>query len=178
VTEKGDFEPSTLERVRCISGLAGAAEMVCNVLSTGPQHWNWHERYYPGDDVVDMVGIHAFNDPRSQGAWVPFEELVDGDAADYMFTDLLERHPTKALIFGELATDEHSHQWNAKARWIANAFARVRACPAIHAVVWFDMRKERDWRIASSSRSLRAFRRAVANEPPLKPQAASDSREP
>lgn len=130
---------------------------------TGAQHWNWHERYYPGDDVVDMVGIHAFNDPRSQGAWVPFEELVDGDAADHMFTDLVERHPTKGLIFGELATDEHPHSRTAKARWITNAFARARACPAIHAVVWFDMRKERDWRIASSWRSLRAFRGAVAN---------------
>jgi hypothetical protein len=128
---------------------------------TGAQHWNWQDRYYPGDDVVDMVGIHAFNDPRSQGAWVPFEELVDGDAADHMFTDLLERHPTKGLIFGELATDEHPRSRNAKARWITNAFARVRACPAIRAVVWFDMRKERDWRIASSSRSWRAFRNAA-----------------
>jgi hypothetical protein len=131
-------------------------------LPTGAQHWNWHERYYPGDDVVDLVGIHAFNDALSQGAWVPFEELVDGDAADHLFTDLIERHPTKGLIFGELATSEHPRQRNAKAAWIANAFARVRACPAIQAVVWFDMRKERDWRIASSSRSLRAFRLAVA----------------
>src|SRR5262249_24101206 len=26
--------------------------------ATGGSHWDWMDRYYPGDDVVDFVGLH------------------------------------------------------------------------------------------------------------------------
>lgn len=129
--------------------------------ATGASSWNWMERYYPGDDVVDAVGVHAFNDAESQGAWVPFAELVDGEGADRAISTLVSLHGGKPIILGEFASSELPGSADAKGAWITNAYASMRACSHISAVVWFDVRKERDWRIGSSESSLRAYRAAV-----------------
>jgi len=128
---------------------------------SGGTHWNWMDRYYPGDDVVDLVGLHAFNDPESQRAWVPFVELVDGDAADRAVATLVAMHPRKPIVLSELATSELAGNPGAKAAWIRDAFAAIRACPSFVVVVWFATEKERDWRIDSSPEALRAYRSAI-----------------
>lgn len=128
---------------------------------TGETHWNWMDRYYPGDDVVDYVGLHALNDPVGQRAWVPFVELVDGDAADRALTTLHMMHPRKPIIVGKTATSELPGRPGAKGAWITTAFDALSRCAPIAAVVWFDTNEERDWRINSSAQSLAAFRDAV-----------------
>jgi beta-mannanase len=128
---------------------------------TGGTHWNWMDRYYPGDDVVDYVGVHAFNDAESQRAWVPFVELVDGDAADRAISMLVQMHPRKPIILSELASSELPGKPGAKGAWITAAFDAMNRCAPIAAVVWFDADKERDWRVSSSAQSLAAFRAAV-----------------
>jgi hypothetical protein len=128
---------------------------------TGGTHWNWMDRYYPGDDVVDYVGLHAFNDAVSQRAWVPFVELVDGDAADRALSTLIAMHPRKPIILGEMASSELPGKPGAKAAWIAAAFDALSQCAPIAAVVWFDANKERDWRVNSSAESLAAYRAAL-----------------
>jgi hypothetical protein len=128
---------------------------------TGGTHWNWMDRYYPGDDVVDYVGLHAFNDPESQRAWVPFVELADGDAADRSLSALVARHARKPIVLSELATSELPGDPQAKAAWIRDAFSAMRGCSSIAGVVWFDAKKERDWRIDSSPAALVAFRAAI-----------------
>lgn len=137
--------------------------------ASGGLHWNWYDRYYPGDDVVDAVGLHAFNDPIGQHAWIPFVELVDGEAADHALSSLSERHLHKPIFLSELATDEQPGNARGKAAWIRNAFASVRRCAPVTAVVWFDAHKERDWRFASSPASAAAYRDAA------RPMAASRS---
>lgn len=124
-------------------------------------HWNFADNYYPGDDVVDFVGLHAFNDPIAQGAWIPFVELVDGDPADHALSELIRRHPTKPVMLTEIASDEHPDRRGAKGAWIDAMFRELRACPSVAGLVWFDIRKERDWEINSSISSVDAFRAAV-----------------
>lgn len=135
---------------------------------TGPGHWAWYGHWYPGDGHVDYLGLHAFNNAVDQGAWVPFIELVTGDAADWMLNDMIERFPRHRIILGELATSEHPHHARAKARWIEDAYRRMRRCPAIAGAVWFDMDKEADWHIDSSHDAALAYRgamRAAATTP-------------
>jgi len=129
--------------------------------ATGETHWNWMDRYYPGDDFVDYVGLHAFNDAVSRRAWVPFVELVDGEAADRSLTMLHAMHPSKPIVLGEIASSELPGKPGAKGAWITTAFDALSRCAPIAAVIWFDSNKEQDWRINSSAPSLAAFRAAV-----------------
>ena len=129
--------------------------------ATGSSHWNWYANYYPGSSYVDYVGAHGFNAPRVWGgSWQTFAQMTDGDAADRMLSDLTRRYPTKPILIGEFATDEGAS--GAKARWIREAYAALRAHPNVHGAVWFHMDKEADWRIDSSSAALTAFREAMA----------------
>lgn len=129
--------------------------------ATGDTHWNFADHYYPGDDVVDFVGLHAFNDPVAQRAWIPFVELVNGDAADRALSELVRRHPSKPVMITEIASDEHPDRIGAKGVWITDMFRALSECRSVVGVVWFDMRKERAWQVGSSSSSIAAFRAAL-----------------
>ncbi|HEX6913416.1 MAG TPA: glycosyl hydrolase, partial [Longimicrobium sp.] len=123
----------------------------------GTGHWNWYGNYYPGDTYVDYVGAHGFNAPRVWGgAWQSFGEMFDGARADHILSDLVSRYPGKPIIVGEFATDEGTG--DAKARWIADAYASLLRHPNVVGAVWFNMNKEADWRIESSPAAQAAFR--------------------
>ncbi len=128
---------------------------------TSASHWNWYGHWYPGDEYVDYLGLHAFNHATEQGAWVPFVELVSGDAADHMLDDMARRFPDHQVIIGEFATSEHPGRRSAKARWITDAYDRMARCPAVAAAVWFDMDKEADWHLTSSGPATAAYHSAV-----------------
>jgi len=124
---------------------------------SGAKHWNYAGNYYPGDDVVDVIGLHLFNDPISQGAWIPFVELIDGAASDHSLSRLTAAHPSKPVMVSEFGTDEYPGRANGKAEWIAEMFRQAESCKSIVGLIWFDTNKERDWRIASSAPSAAAF---------------------
>lgn len=145
---------------------------------TGPSHWNWYGHWYPGDRYVDFLGLHAFNHAREQGAWVPFIELVTGDAADWMLDDMVARFPGRRVILGELATSEHPGRPEAKAEWIVDAYRRMRGCSAVAGAVWFDMDKETDWHLDSSPASAAGYASAVwADGVPQAPGSTSPEEE-
>ncbi len=128
--------------------------------ASGRGHWNWYGHYYPGDDVVDYIGAHGFNAPSLWGGpHRPFGSLFDGPDADHVLSDQAARFPSKPIIVGELATEESAD--HDKAAWIADAFARMHGHPRIVGSIWFDMKKEADWRLDSSAAARRAYREAV-----------------
>ncbi|WP_291056034.1 hypothetical protein [Herbiconiux sp.] len=62
----------------------------------------------------------------------------------------------KPIIIGETASAEEG---GSQAEWIADIPPTLRGSfPDIRALVWFDVDKERDWRIRSSEDSLATFR--------------------
>ncbi|HEX7242083.1 MAG TPA: glycosyl hydrolase [Longimicrobiaceae bacterium] len=131
--------------------------------ATGSSHWNWYANYYPGDEYVDYVGAHGFNAPRLWGgSWDDPATMFDGASADRMLSDLARRYPTKPIIIGEFASDEGSG--DAKARWIRDAYAHLRAHPNVVGAVWFHMNKEADWRVSSTPAALQAYRDAVRDD--------------
>jgi hypothetical protein len=107
---------------------------------------------YPGDRWVDWTGLDGYNFGAAD--WRSFRTIY---AVSYWTMTNLTRRP---LLVCETASAEGGGN---KGRWVRRAFLRhiPNRFPRVHAVIWFNRHKERDWRVNSSSRSLRAYR-AVA----------------
>jgi hypothetical protein len=118
---------------------------------------------YPGDRWVDWAGLDGYNFGGQH--WRAFGRIF---ASSYKTLAGLTRRP---LMVCETSSAESG---GSKGRWIRQAFLhRVpENFPRLRAVVWFDHQKERDWRVNSSSASLRAYR-AVAGSSVASARGAS-----
>ena len=131
--------------------------LVTDVPSDGWNHW---KNYYPGDAYVDWVGLDAYNWGSSSTCctWTSFADLATDLYRDYA--------AVRPLMLPETSSAEVG---GSKAAWIdAMRTGLPRDFPAIKAVVWFDINKETDWRIASSPATLAAYR-AMALDPYFNP---------
>jgi hypothetical protein len=130
--------------------------------ATGTGHWNWYGNYYPGNDVVDYLGPHGYNGPSVWGGgWQGFDQVFNAAGADNMLNDLERRFPGKPIIIGEFASQEAPGQ--DKGRWIEQAFAAMRRHRSVIGAIWFNTRKEADWRIDSSANAVQAFRAVMGD---------------
>jgi hypothetical protein len=113
---------------------------------------------YPGDDVVDWVGIDGYNWGTTQ-SWSSWQDLAGVFGPTY---DAVQELTTKPIMIAETASGE---QGGDKAAWIEHALLKElpNRFPAVRAVVWFDENKETDWRFDSSDAAAAAFRRAAAD---------------
>jgi hypothetical protein len=109
---------------------------------------------FPGDAYVDWIALDGYNWGEGQ-PWLPFGSLF---GPSYRTVTALSGKP---LLIGETASGEAGGD---KAAWIRDAYlsAVPRDLPRVRGIVWFDERKERDWRVDSSAGSLAAYREAVA----------------
>jgi len=117
--------------------------------------YNTIENYFPGDDALDWVAIDGYNwgSSREWSTWRSFEEIFS-DA--YKTLTSITRRP---FMIGEVACGESG---GSKELWIREALKALKGqFSKIEILVWFDVNKECDWRIASSSASLNAFRRGA-----------------
>jgi hypothetical protein len=116
--------------------------------NSGPNvSWNKMQRYYPGDDYVDWVGVSGYD--------------FDSESPHTLFSPIVSAYgATKPIIFSETAAIDHGG--NTKASWTNDLSAYVRETPEIGALVWFDTDTQSDsaynFRIDSSSSELAAFR--------------------
>ncbi len=106
--------------------------------------------YYPGDDVVDWVGIDGYNwGATPDNDWESFGSIFTPIYNDY--------NGRKPIMIAETSSVESG---GSKATWITQAGTWLDAHPGIKAVVWFDTNRSStgiDWRIDSSSSSKSAF---------------------
>jgi hypothetical protein len=115
--------------------------------------------YYPGDTYVDWTGVDGYNWGKGNGGWQSFEEVF---ARIYPLLAAKD----KPILIGEMASAEVDGN---KAEWIDAIIPTLRRkYPMIKGLVWFDVNKERDWRINSSPATLEAFARA-ARDPYFNP---------
>jgi beta-mannanase len=142
----------------------GATNVVwvwCPLVTDVPnESWNHWTNYYPGDAYVDWVGLDAYNWGTSSSCctWQTFAELSTSLYGDYA--------GKKPLIIPETASAEFGGN---KAAWITDFRQQLKTnFTAIKAVVWFDINKETDWRIASSPATLAAYK-AMALDPFFRP---------
>jgi hypothetical protein len=142
----------------------GATNVVwiwCIIVTDVPSDpWNHWTNYYPGDAYVDWVGLDAYNWGSSSSCcvWESFTDLIDSPYQDYA--------TRKPIMLPETASAEVGGD---KGAWITAMHAAiVSQYTDIKAVVWFDINKETDWRIASSPSALAAYK-AMALDPYFSP---------
>jgi len=115
-------------------------------------------RYYPGPKEVDWVALDGYNwgKTREWSAWQSFEEIFKEG-----YAILSQLFPEKPFMIAEMGCAEEG---GSKEEWIEEAFKALRIrFPKIRALVWFNTKKECDWRIESSPQSLDSFRRGITN---------------
>jgi hypothetical protein len=106
------------------------------------------DKYYPGAAYVDYVGLDGFNfgDP-----WLSFGDLFGSGLKK------LAAYRKPIYIFSMACAEDKR-----KADWIRDALtAQITAYPLIAGWVWFNEKKEKDWRVWSDPSSLAAFRAAL-----------------
>jgi beta-mannanase len=112
---------------------------------------------YPGSAYVDWMGIDGYNWGTSQ-AWSTW--LSPSQVFGQMVTQLHNLASTKPILLGEMASTETGGN---KAQWISDFFTWMKGNAYVKGFVWFDIAKETDWRIESSSSAQTAFATAVAD---------------
>jgi len=118
---------------------------------------NRMERYYPGDDHVDVLSLSGYNwgDTRPAIGWRSFERVFE---TGYPRIAALGPQP---IWLTELASSDLGGD---KPDWVRGMFAST-AFPRIEALIWFDEHKEADWRLTSSPEVVRAFQDALGVAP-------------
>ncbi|MBN2189929.1 MAG: hypothetical protein JW728_01795 [Candidatus Aureabacteria bacterium] len=123
-------------------------------IEQGKDGWNDIKAAYPGDDYIDFLGMTGYNgggDPAKSGKWLEFAEIFS-DA----YEELTANFPGKDIFLLEVASAETG---GSKADWIRNMDSALQnEFPAVKGFIWFNVKKERDWRINSSEDALLAFR--------------------
>ncbi|MFC0006719.1 glycoside hydrolase family 26 protein [Micromonospora siamensis] len=110
--------------------------------------------YYPGDDYVDWLGISGY---YGMGAFATYRSFDQIFRATIVQLRTFSHRPM--VITETAATDAGGH----KARWITEAFRSLPRYPELIGLIWFEVDKEVDWRVAGSPASARAFAQAVAD---------------
>jgi beta-mannanase len=108
---------------------------------------------YPGDDVVDWLGLDVFNTGPDldwgHPGWRSFGQTL---AAPYTAITTLSSKP---LILPEVGSTETG---GSKADWITAALGpELVQFPRVQALVWFDVNKEQPWNLDSSPAALEAW---------------------
>jgi beta-mannanase len=115
-------------------------------------------QYYPGEKELDFLALDGYNwgSSRSWSTWQSFEEIFK---EGYQILDRLS--PDKPMMIAEAGCAEEGGD---KGKWMEEVFWGLKKkFPRIRALVWFNTKKECDWRIESSKKSLRSFQKGLAN---------------
>jgi hypothetical protein len=115
--------------------------------------------YFPGDEWVDYVGLDGYNWGTAGIGENKWQSLAEVFSASYQKLTQLSAKP---VMIAETSSSEAGGD---KAAWITKGFLHTipEQFPRVAAVIWFDRSQEEDWRIASSTASLEAYRHVVSN---------------
>ncbi len=148
-TENGNTPEQAVEAFRYLyERMADAPNIsfgwAVNRMSVPNTYENRIERYYPGDDYVDYIGVDGFN---KGNPWLTFEDIF----AEPLTTLAQYNKPTFVFSFGSAPGPE-------KAAWLDEAFNTVLPQYS-HVVGWvyFNQNKERNWLLWSDPASFAVF---------------------
>jgi len=111
-------------------------------------HWNEVAAYYPGDDVVDLMGMDGYNwgttQTRANNGWdSTFRSFADIFGPTYK--ELKALAPGKPLLVFEMSSAAAGGD---KAVWLREALETATAWD-LAALNWFQANKEVDWRLGN-----------------------------
>lgn len=135
-------------RVHDLVRQAGATNLVwvwCpNADSVPAQGWNNPTLAYPGDEYVDWIAVDGYDFDGIDTFHSKFERIYRS----------LTKAFNKPIYVGEMSSGRKGAD---RAQWIEDMHqALVNDFPAIKGLVWFNINKERDWRLEESPESLAA----------------------
>jgi len=121
-----------------------------NAESVPRAEWNTISAYYPGDDVVDCLGLDGYNWGTTQtlekhgwnSRWQTFGEIFCHPAFE-----ITRLAPDKPLIIFETASVAQNGRQPA---WLSNALETAEPFE-IKGITWFHANKENDWRLQPES---------------------------
>jgi beta-mannanase len=106
---------------------------------------------YPGDSYVDFMGLDGYNWGTSQ-SWSVWQSFNDVFSTSYQ---QLTTVSSKKILIMEMASTEIGGD---KAAWITDMFNQLQSrYTQIAGFTWFNINKETDWRINSSTGAQAAF---------------------
>ncbi len=111
---------------------------------------NRMEGYYPGGDVVDVLGLSVYNwgTARHWSRWRSFEDIARP------YYDRIAALGSQPVWVAEMGC---APEGGNRATWIAEMFATLPGMPRLDTIVWFDAKKETDWRITADPEIAREF---------------------
>jgi hypothetical protein len=127
------------------------------------------ERYYPGDDKVDVIAFSAYNwgycSNSAAGQWKQW------DTPKAVFGPYLDRMramaPTKPIFIAQTATTSTAKTGSSlsmKDQWLDDAYSYLAAAPGVRAILYFNINKECDWAFYNSNGSKNeGYKKAVTN---------------
>ncbi len=130
------------------------------------------KQYYPGKEYVDWLCMDGYNWSNSDGkpGWPDWAWFDDIFANIYnTFVTNPDIFGDKPIMIGEFASCEagpNDLPGQNKAEWIRNTFDRISSKDfnKIKAFYWFQINKECDWRVNSSTAAQKAFKAALENK--------------
>ncbi|MSW51250.1 MAG: hypothetical protein F2817_10245 [Actinobacteria bacterium] len=140
--------------LRAVFARAGATNVQWD-WSPAASNLDW--RSYPGDDVVDVIGLTAFNG-GSDLNWNGWRS--PGEMFDRALDETARRAPDKPVEISEVASSPNGGN---RPAWIDRLFRLVREHPQVRTVSWFNIDKQASWRLVPDSPESRAFREGLAD---------------
>lgn len=128
----------------------------------GAPNWvlPWFDQLYPGDDVVDWIGLDPYADQRVE----TFAQLVNKTRPDYpgfpgFYTWAQRAHPGKPLMVAEWGAFDRPDDQGFKQRFYDSVRQQLPLLPAIRALVYFESPRapRGDTRFDTSSGGWQAF---------------------
>ncbi len=131
-----------------------------------PAWFDVMKNYYPGKSQVDWLGIDGYNWGEDGKPKWPYDQNFN-DLFYPMYHIFIE-HPEvfgkKRIMISEIATTKDNRFGGDKAAWIKDMFTQLKeSYSRIEAFYWFNSKKEKDWRVNSSLKSLEAFKKALSD---------------
>ncbi|MGI9616323.1 MAG: hypothetical protein ACR2QO_25635 [Acidimicrobiales bacterium] len=155
-----DFVAAWRRTVELLRAAGGDDVQTVLVLGRGPYETGAINRWYPGDDVVDVVGVDPYNWYRCQGTDRPWTEPAQLIGAALQFA--VDRN--KPLAIPEIASTEDPADPERKATWMRELAATLGSpdvAEHLAFVAWFDIHDSAwpacDWPIESTPASAEAF---------------------
>jgi hypothetical protein len=129
------------------------------------------QQYYPGQGYVDWLCMDGYNPTNKDNKpgwpdWLWFDDIYYN--IYHTFVEHQDIFGNKPVMIGEFASCEagpYELSGQTKSAWITNAFERMKSpdYASIKAFYWFNINKECDWRINSSSQSLSSYQTAISD---------------
>jgi len=160
----------TVQRLRA----DGATNVVFVMAYMSYEKWfneSWWGQLYPGDDVVDWVGVDAYLTSGSSTFHNgPFSQLMDrttSAAFPGFYKWATTNHPTKPVMLAEWGVYENTAgDYTVKPAHFNTVLPELASYPALKALVYFDAKSTQagyDSSIDSSAGSLAAFKKIAAD---------------